>query len=66
MTKILQVKFYSWTTSSGRSLYAHSQKNIEDNEMMETARKGCMLEAVSTLKWEPWSDKKISEKDVLV
>ena len=33
---------------------------------METARKGCMLAAVSTVKQEPWMANKCSEKDAPV
>ena len=40
--------------------------SIKDNERMETARKCCMLVSVLTLKLEPWSDNKCSEKDAAV
>ena len=40
--------------------------SIKYNEIIETARKGCMLAVVSTDKLEPWSAKKSSENDASV
>ena len=40
--------------------------SIEDNKIMETALKGCMLVAVSTEELELRSSNKCSEKDVSV
>ena len=53
-------------TSFACSLYPRSHKSIENNKRMKTVRKGCMLAAILTVKWEPWSANKCSEKDVLV
>ena len=40
--------------------------SIKDDKIMNTVCKGCMLTAVSTEKWEPWSANKCSNKYVLV
>ena len=40
--------------------------SIKDNEIMNTARKVHMLEAVSTEKREPWSANKFSKKDASI
>ena len=40
--------------------------SMKYNEIMKTARKGSTLTAVSTVKLEPWSTKKCSDKDALV
>ena len=54
------------TTSFEHSLYAQSQKKIEDNEMMETVCKYFMLTEVSTDKWEPCLANKCIKKYELV
>ena len=50
-----------------RTVFMHAVRtSIEDKERTKTARKGCTLVVVLTVKCEPWLASKCSEKCVAV